>query len=568
MTTSPEDFDATGAVLMFEKTLAQWNADPLAQWKPMSTEQERILQELGRGEILDGAANEAGKTTIGATVITALAQGRHELGGYQLPAIPQPSAWVVATLDFTQQQLSVQPKYLSALGTWPHKPKWDGETLRSLRVRYIGCRDDDPKHWSRITFVSAKNLATGTGFRGNGYHCDEPPPMWLLRELRKMGEANSVHIGLITATMLKRHQWYPLRPDYPLAYEGRWHGMFLRLRAPAFNPDDLDDYTVGNRALTRQDKERLLALYANDPDWEARILGKEIDTENSSPFRQVLDEMQRQLDAARDGVESEWKVSREVPTRHGKELVTETVLVESWDVVKPGHVYRVIVDSSLGIDDGKHDPCKVDVYDMTDRAQMVRYNGYIGEYGSGVLAGGLSKKWNNAFVRVATTGGYGDTCLSGLRAVGCRNIDTRQIKTPDGGIDRTDIGYKEDAGTRMAHVGALLEVFGAARAGSPYFTLRSRADIAELMDLTFDDKNRVVTGPGLHDEALSVCGEAAVLCSPEKRTRYIPPRAQRVPESPIDIARRDAGLPPRRREAVAVGVRAPVALPKARRRWR
>ncbi len=543
-------------------------ADPLERWITMSDAQDMVLANLGRGEILDGVANKAGKTTL-AVVFVALARGRRTLGGFDLPSIPQPSSWVVASLDFKQQLLSVQPKYLEALGDWPHKPRYNGDHLESLRIKYEGCASDDPKDWSLITFISAKNTQSGTGFRGNGYHCDEPMPMWLLRELRKMGESGSILVGLITATLIKRSQWQPLRPDYPPEFEGQWHKGFLRIRGPAFNPLDLDDTTVGNRALTRADKQALMDLYANDPDKDARILGLEIDSENSNPLRMVLDEIRRQFDEARDGDIVEWKVTREVPTPVGKQLLTEIVEVEEWEEVDSSCVYRVIVDTSMGIDDGAHDPGMAQVVNMTHRTQVARYQGFIGEYGMGVLAGSLSKKWNNGRVDVATTGGYGEACLSGLRAAGCTSLVSRQIKSKDGKIDRTDIGFKENADTRKEFVGALIEVFKAARAGHPFLTIRSRADLAELLDLSFDDKDRTVRVPGVHHgEVLTTMGRFATLCSPEKKLRPIPPASQKRPLGPIDMLRKQSHLPvSRRRDPSVVAQGSKYQLPRSRVRW-
>jgi hypothetical protein len=190
----------------------------------------------------------------------------------------------------------------------------------------------------------------------------------------------------------------------------------------------------------------------------------------------------------------------------------------------------------------------VDVYDMTRAVQVVSYIGFIGEFGSGVLGGGLSKRWNNAAVEVFTTGGYGENCLSGLRAVGCRNVAHREIRDRDGKVERTDLGLKETEATRMEHAGALIEAFAAARAGHPYLTIRSRRDLAQLLDIQLDDQNRVVRVPGIHHgEALVVCGRFARLCSPEKHRVSIHPASQKFPESPVDVFRREAGLPPRPR---------------------
>lgn len=551
MNDSPLTDDARNALIL-TRGLADLRANPLDRWQPMSDAQERVLEELGRGEILVGGGNGCGKTEL-AKIFVAMAQGREELAGYQLPAVPQPSYWVVSSLDFEQQKQSVQPKILQAIGESPHHLTWDREVLRSVRVRYKDCRSDDPRHWSRITFISCKNLQAGVGFRGSGYLCDEPPPIWLLKELRKMGEANSLVFGVIAATMLKRSQWQPLRADYPdpARNEGKWVGRFLRLRQPTFNPDDLDDEDFGNRALTREHKEYLLAQWANLTPGErlTRILGMETDESGSNPLRAVLEQIQREHEAARNGTWSEWKVSREVPTPQGKQLVTETVEVESWqDDPTPGHVYAVLLDTSLGIADGAHDPGQAQVVDMTAGVQVARYEGFLGEYGLGVLGGGLSKKWTNAEVYVGTTGGYGDACLSGLRAVGCRNVHTRQVKSRDGRIERTDLGFKETEATRLEAFGALRECFTAAQAGRPWFTIRSPEDLAQMLDIQVDDKNRIIRVPGVHHgESVLLLGKAASMCSPEIRRRRIPPASLPVPLSPVDVYRKDMGLPPRPR---------------------
>ena len=538
--------DPVEASFILGSALDKMSADPLEYWTPASEIQARVVAEAGRGEILAGGGNKSGKTNL-ADLFVALAEGKEMLGGIPLPAVPQPSSWVVCSLDFTQQLLSVQPKYLKALGRWPHKARFEGDILRGLRVKYIGCKSDDPRDWSLITFVSAKNLQAGVGFRGNGYHCDEPPPMWLLSELRKMADAGSIVIGVVSCTFLKRSQWQPMRADYgdPRLTEGKWNGRFLRLRMPAYNPNDLDDVTMGNRFLTRADKEDLQAKYANMPDAErlARILGLEMDTSGANPLRAALDELQRLHAKARNGEETPWAVEREVPTRHGKELVTETVMVESWeDDPRSAHRYRIWIDTSLGIADGMHDPGMIQVCDVTDGVQVARYEGFLGEYGLGILGGGLSKKWNDAEVYVGTTGGYGDSCLSGLRMAGCRSIYTRTIVGKDGIIDRHDIGFKETEGTRTDGFGALLEAFKASAAGSPWLTIRSPEDLAQLIDLQVDDKNRIIRVPGVHHgEAAVLLGRFAVACSPEKRRQRIPESAQRQSPSPLDILKKQAG---------------------------
>jgi len=564
------ELDPQQAAAILEGGIGRMRADPLESWRHQSRAQRIVLEQCGRGEILVGGGNKSGKTSI-AALFVALARGERSLDGVELPAIPQPSEWVVTSLDFEQQKLSVQPKYLAMIGDWPHDAHWDREVLKSVRIKYQGCKSDNPKDWSRITFISCKNLQAGTGYRGNGYHCDEPPPMWLLQELRKMAEAGQLVVGVITATMLKPSQWRPLRLDYPdpHANEGKWVGPFLRLRQPAFNPNDLDDELLGNWALTRRDREDLLAKYANDPLRDARILGLEVNTEGDSPFRSVFDAMQADLDRCRPGQEIEWKVSRKHYRGTQQIVTTDIIGLESWADVNPAHVYRVIVDPSLGIAGDGRDPTLVEVFDMTDRIQVARWSGYIGEFGAGTLGGSLSKHFNDAKVRVFVTGGYGQGGLDGLAAVGCRAIDTRDIKDRSGRLLRKDVGIVEDAESRSRHVSAIVQAYEAHRRGHPYITLNSREDIAELMDLTLDDKNRPVTKAGAHDEALAVVGEFCWLANPSTPAPAIRPERQRIPLSPIDKMRLEAGLPIRKFDGARPrpARRAPVRKPPKHRHY-
>ena len=538
------DLSPVDAVAMFSLALDAERIDPLARFKCTSPVQRSFLSELGRGEIYLHSGNKFGKTVIGAVAGVSMARGLRTLDGIDLPALPVPNVGLVLSKDYKQQRLSVQGAYLEALGSWPHKAEWNGETLVSLRVKPDAVSSDDPRDWSLIMFQSQENRRSGVGARCHWCHADEPPREDVWREVRKAGKAGALFVNYITATPLKRADWYWLREDYPdpRLNEGKWVGRFLRLRGESF----------ANEALTERDKAELAAMYASDPQREARLLGLEIDTSGSSPFREVMDELERWFAAATDGEMVEWKVSREVPTESGKQLVTELVEVEFWaDEPDPRCTYRIIVDPSLGIADGEHDPACVSLFDMTRGVQVARYSGFLGEYGAGVLAGGLSAHWNNALVDVATTGGYGSACLSGLRAAGCRNVATRQVKDHKGVILRTDIGFTEGADTRASHAAALIEALKASKAGAGYLTVRSRADLSELMDLTFDKKGRIVTQPGLHDEAFTVLGRWATLLTPDMRRQSIPAPRQRIPESIVDVLRRESHLPPRRSVAAS-----------------
>lgn len=520
-------------------------ANPQDYFGCTSIEQRRFLSELGRGEIYLHSGNLFGKTTIGARAGIALAQCRVTLDGIELPAMPSPNVGIVLSLDFKQQRLSVQPAYLAALGSWPHKAEWNGATLVSLRVKPIGCKSDNHRDWSLILFLSQENRRAGVGARGHWVHADEPPREDIWREVRKMGKPGAVFVAFITATALKRSQWYWLRDDYPLEYEGRWHNGYLRLRGPTFNPDDPDDMSVGNSALSPFERRKLLQKYQSDPNRIARITGIEADTANASPFKLLFDELRRWADACESGELTEWKVSREVITAAGKRIVTETVEVESWEDYDAACVYRVIADPSLGIDDEDHDPGMAQVVNMTRGDQVARYRGYLGEYGLGVLCAALSKAYGGARVDPAVTGGYGSALLSGLRASGCSSVVSHTTPGKAGAVDRTHIGFTENADSRAMFAAALREALQASQQGGAWLRLRCKADVMELMDLTMDAKGRTVHSAGMHDEAFVTLGRAATLLLPKSAHHRVPEPSRRraaIPTGPAAMLRERLGV--------------------------
>ena len=489
-------------------------SDPLRAWKHASPRHRFATENLGRSEIYVHSSNKWGKTTLGASWGLSLARGLKELDGIPLPKLPLPNEGVVLSLDYEQQKDSVQKAYLKALGEWPHVAEWDREILKSLRIKWDGCPSDDPKDWSVIRFRSQENRRAGVGARCNWAHADEPPREGIWREIRKAGEPGWPFPRFITATPLSRLQWQWLRADYPLELEGVTGGRFLRIRG------DLED--VRGTLLTDAEIAELTALYANDPLKDARLHGFEISTDGMSPFRAHYDELNRWFNACEPGEAEEWKVSREITTAEGKVLVTEVVDVEVWERYRAECMYRVVADPSLGIDDSAHDPGEAVVWNTNTGNQCARYSGYIGEYGLGVLAAGLSRQYGNAMVDPDVTGGYGSAFLTGFRAAGGRNLSVRQPIIPAGGLERADVGFTINAETRRQYADAINEALLASKHGAPWLRINSRETVAELLDLEFDDKLRPVTAPGRHDEGFVTTGRVASLLSPGiRRARVV-----------------------------------------------
>lgn len=484
------------------------DSDPLAYFEPSSDVQVQFLEGLSvADEIYLHSGQGFGKTQIGAVAGVCFARGKKSIAGIELPVLRTPNTGLVLSLDYEQQKLSVQLHYLRMVGRWPHEAKWEGEVLKSLRVRPENSRSDDPKDWSLIQFMSQKNLSAGIGARAQWVHGDEPPVPSIWKEIRKAGLGLPIFPHFITATPLKRSQWWWLRADYPLEHAGRVHNGFLRLRGS----------TRDNRALLQADLDRLKRQWANlTPDELAtRMDGHEYDSEGSSPFRRHYAELQRWLEACVDGEEVEWRVGREVVTPQGKQVIAETVTVEVWEDFDPLNVYRVTADCSLGINDGEHDPGEVCVWNMTRRTQVARYNGYLGEYGLAVLAAGLGRRYGNAVVDPDVTGGYGSAFLSGLREADYPFVYVNRSEVPAGGLRPGDIGFTIGRETRREFCAAINEALLWSEQGRPFVTIRSREQVAELMDLVLKDE-KPVTAAGRHDEALSTFGRVCTLLSPEK----------------------------------------------------
>lgn len=531
--------DLSRAVLTFQRGIELLESDPLREFRHQCEKAKDFTRNLGRAEIYLHAANKWGKSTLGIATDLAMCAGMDELDGVPLPHVPMPARWGLFVTDYKAHRSSTQPIIERLVGRRPHRFERIGQTIVGVLLRPEDWRDDDPQSWSRLTVYSCENPNAGVGARLHGAGFDEPPPMPILQEVRKAGEAAAIYPMSIRATPLRRSQWWPLRADYPDPdiNEGRILDGFLRLRGSVYE----------NSALTPRDIRELERKYRNDPLKLARLYGQEINTDGSSPFRLHYAELERWFQAFEAGEVEEWDVPREVPTPEGLAVVTETVQVVVHRKAVPGHVYRVFADPSQGIDDGDHDPGAALVGDMTTGEEVASYHGFIGEYGLGVLCAALSRDYDDAMVDPDVTGGYGEGLLRGLRAAGCRRVVNRSSGRD--GLDRTHLGFTIDAAFRMEGVAALNEALLAAEQGSPWLRLRSRWVLADLVDLVMRN-DKPVTGNGTHDEGFILAARFAMLKTPERAPWRATPRREPV-ESPREAGwkalREEMGLPVVRR---------------------
>lgn len=542
-------YDVKAAFLKMRSVLAEALRDPLRAFRENGPKQNEPIKFLSqRLEVYLRAANKFGKTTLGARYFVAVARGKRSFLGIPIPRVPVPNIGIVLSLDYKQQQLSVQRAYLSAIGDWPHHVSWvpghHGRIVQSIAVRPDDWPSDDHATWSHINFHSQQNRRTGTGARAHWAHADEPPIESVWREVRKAGEPGWPFIRLITATPTFRSTWWWLKQDFPKV-PGRPEGGRVVVEASIYDAMRTPENPLGS--ISEEEVRELEQIYEGDVLKEARLFGYECDTVGASPFKRHLAILQKWLQDSVPPMLEEWEVLRQVMTPDGVAHVLELLDVEVWADYDEKESYYVVGDPSKGIDDPEHDPGELQVWAMRRPRLVARYNGYIGSYGLGVLAAGLGQRYGNALVDVDVTGGYGDAFLTALHDCKYPFVahETVPVKHNEA---RTTLGFTISAHTRAQFVSAIQEALVAAEAGHGYMLIESEDVLRCLLDLTMDKHGRPITAPGFHDESFVLVGRAGWRCMRVGAPRE--PR-RRQPETPREAGRRrmreQMGLPPERR---------------------
>lgn len=463
--------------------------------------------------------NKGTKTQTDAAYIVACAQKRERLDGVRLPRWSGPIECVQMVLDYPQQLLSVQPAYLKVLGRWPHHPRYNGATLRTLHIMPVGGNPDDDKHWSVVHFMSEesrKNRGTrALGVRADVVGFDEPPHIDTLRELRKAAHSGRRLILLLGYTPTVRSQWGPVISDI-----GKEIGLptsrdrIIRVdRRRAAVRWSLSD--VSDAVLSREEKNDLLLSYLGPAmDWErpldplakARWFGDAIDTSGLCPFDTVT--LNAMLAECVDPLEVvNWRITQEADASSGQTRVTRTVPVEVWQHARVDKSYVVTIDPSSGVDDALHDPYEIHVTEQDTGDLVARSGGYLSGYLVGVLAVGLAKQYNSAPIDPEVNDRWGVNVVEGVHASRYANWmrEPRQLKP---GEWSNEIGFHNTAQTRPLIIGAIQAWVDARRAGIRYANCPSRKVIETLLDCILDEKGKIVGAPGVHDECLIVRGQA------------------------------------------------------------
>ena len=487
--------------------------DPLADFRCRSWAQRALLQSVSQAEVYWRSGNSGGKTLGGAALGVALARGVRRLDGIDLPRLVQPTVGWVLSRSYKQQVHSVQRAYLNLIGRWPHEIGWVNRGLGHIgliRVRPNDWDDDDPETWSQIVFASQENKDVAVGVRIDWCHGDEPPVEEVWREIRARSQAGRQFILFITATPEKRSEWWWLEEDFAGCRGEIKRGRLL-----------LQSSIYDNQALAPAEIKQIEERWRGDRLLKARLYGEPVDTTGDCPFDpEILDRWAaRCYPGEREKVAIQTK--RDGP--QGRQRVAVNAEVEVWIPPDPLDLYYVNADLASGVKSSQHDPLGLHVWSRRRRALALRYNGYLHPYGMGWLAGILAKRYTTKegppLVDPERNGGWFDQFVEGLHECGqftlSRDFDRASQKWS------TKLGFATGKDTRDEIIAAIERAMLNDDCG-----IWSADVVSCLAQCIVDPNEKILAGPGKHDEDLILSGRALHVIS----RRLQSPRIEKQPE--------------------------------------
>lgn len=482
--------DARSLGLALEIDKESRRKDPLRYFEFASWAQERMVREAANGEVLICGANQSGKTRGGAAFGVALARGESELAGVPMPAIQTPNIGWIVVPGYKQAQHSVVKAYRTMIGAWPHIVHRQNKFIVGFYIKpnRPGVSDNptNPENeWSTILLMPDEGVEP-TGGRIDWVHGDEPPSEAMWREIRWRGQSGLPFYRFITMTPKRRIHWQWIKDDFEGSL-GKWHNNRLELRVPIYD----------NRFLTPKDIENAeREAAAEGVMGAARLRGEYVDDSGDCPFDRG--KLEAWMAATVPGKEVRFTVVR----MSDAQKTLFQCLCEEWEPPDPTDVYLGTLDVGKGIDDGKHDPDCLQIWSRRKRKLVFRFNGYLGGYGLGRLAGQVGRRYGRAEIDPAVTGGYGEAVLTGLADEKYTNLarDTTRVRP---GAMSGSVGYDETRKMKNAWRGA---VERALLVGD--VTIPSREVVQCFMDLVVDANGRIMAGPRAHDEDWSCAGRA------------------------------------------------------------
>ena len=510
------------------------HADPLRFRRLSSPALRTLIEHVARGtEGYGHAGNAAGKTEGIADLFVRMCRGQERMDGrllvrpgeepdalaldpYEiaLPGLQNGEAWRhwVLVQSYAQAKDSSMRAYRKLLGRHPHKIGWlqrDQGTVKLIKIKPdVPGWSDDPETWSEITFISQEGMTDEDvryvqGARVHSVHGDEMPKQNVWREVRARGLANQKLYLCITATPEFKHEW-----------EWCYNDFLGCLGSPVKGRIRLQWSVEDNRALSLADIAERRHRYEGDELFKARWAGEHVDSTGANPFQKHRAKLDAMLVGCQRGrietVEVRGEPAAEWEPDY-RDILPSRVEIERWLPYDPTHSYLITVDPSRGIDDEKHDPCELQVWDWTEPALVCRYGmrsgegGYLDEDSLAILADTLGRQYGKALVDVEVGGGYGQQFVLTLRKRRYPNLahDDRSDKA---GVMREQYGWTPTASANGEIVNAIIK--GLAEDTFLCFSgdvLRQWADVRE------DSQGRpahVAKGARHHREAMICAGRA------------------------------------------------------------
>lgn len=481
------------------------NADPIARFLFSSNQQRDLFRLAGAGhEVLFRSGNIGGKTAGGAALSICFARGVTKLDGrtwYEarngvqappilLPSLGTPNVGILAVPAYKSEGATEALKKF--LGWWPSKTKIISSASGSIGLVYIKpdrCKSDKWQDWSRIVVFPDKGVLP-KGLRVNYAWADEPISMSMWREIRMRRIPGQSYPRFLTLTPVEKRYWSPIKLDFPHENEGVQEGR-VHIRARASD----------NQLLTEADLLAIAQAVKNDPYKKARLDGDWVDTAGGCPFD--WNGLERWLEYAEAGETGD--------IVDGKWLETSAGPLVRFNDFDPNDRYLVPLDASAGIRDENNtrDPSGLGVFSLRRRRMVMRYNGYLKPAELGRLARRVCQYYGNAEV-VPEINGWGIAVLEGMGDYG--NIYQHTSKDRVSGIVTKKLGWYTTTESRGVMISALERAIV-----DDTMEIPSKDAVESLMQVVLDGRDKVVAGPGYHDEDLIICGIASFLMQNSNR---------------------------------------------------
>lgn len=491
-----------GAALAAEQRRRE---NPLEYERTSSAGQEALIRRVAEGiDTLAHAAERAGKSRGGCLLDAAFVRGIGEIKTWEgqplrIPVLRPPVRGLIGVDSYKLGGASLMKTLRPLLGIYGRDYTEHGgaEGCPALiKVRHELARDES--QWSEIAVFPYDGVLP-RGMERDFVHADEPPPIrWWEAASARVGAGRSLRL-YITATPLDPRLWRPIFDLFPPLGDENDNVVMdgsVRIRWA------LRD----NKALPLKEVEALERRASKSAFRRAKLYGYPVTGVGGCPW--PLDLLQELLNAC-------------VPPKRVEALSIERMAsgeresakLQIWEDPEEGGAYYVVGDPAKGIDDGRHDPDGMQVWNRRTKVLAARLSGYVGGWGLGNAMADMHYRYNEAICDPLTTGGYGEAVLQALRSRGVYHMVRDRVEIRPG-------EWQERVGTIETHelrgkiIGSIERAIDTGEMVCP------SAEIVTCLMECIVDKGKVVAAPGSHDEDMICLGRAMLFMgqweAPEK----------------------------------------------------